>query len=159
MRLVKYASSPEFKRIKECLAVFILAKDSPVSILEDWIDEINKLGKGKGPSSFNFYPSEQDGKCHELCIGVATHKFGHNRDKNRNRTGFEGLMKDIIGQWLNCPITKNTILITTDWDDVAFIKQWIQILDNYTRDKNKKVKIYYFLNYPAGTYIQMYPRP
>lgn len=133
-------------------------KGSAKSILEDWIDEMNRLGKGKGPASFNFYPSEEGGVCHESCIGVATNPFGHNRDKNRNRTGFEGLMKDIIGQWFECDITRNTILITTDWSEDKFKNEWKQIIDSYTK-KNKKVKIYYFLDFPAGTYIQMYPRP
>ena len=131
---------------------------STKSILEDWIDEMNNLGRGQGPSSFNFYPSEEGGGCHESCIGVATNPFGHNRDKNRNRTGFEGLMKDIIGQWFECDITRKTILITTDWSEEKFNNEWKQIIDSYT-NKNKKVKIYYFLDYPVGTYIQMYPRP
>ncbi len=133
-------------------------KSSAKSNLEDWIDEMNKLGKGQGPSSLNFYPSEKGAVCHESCIGVATNPFGHNRDKNRNRTGFEGLMKDIIGHWFNCDNTRNTILITTDWSEDKFKNEWKQIIDSYT-NKNKKVKIYYFLDFPVGTYIQMYPRP
>jgi len=134
---------------------------SAKSILEAWIDDMNKLGKGNGPSSFNFYPSEDGGVCHELCIGVATKKFGHNRVQNTNRTGFEGLIKDLIGQWFRCSITRNTVILTMDWDEQAFVKEWIQILNEYVAasPRNKNVKIYHILDYPVGTYNQKYPRP
>lgn len=160
--LIRKDSSVSDENLQHLLKIDEFFKKKPngsaKSILEDWIDDMNKLGSGQGPSSFNFYPSEDGGVCHESCIGVATNSFGSNRDKNRNRTGFEGLMKDIIGQWFNCDNTKNTVLMTTDWDETVFNNQWKQIIDSYT-NKNKRVKIFFFLPFPVGNYIQMYPRP
>jgi hypothetical protein len=122
---------------------------------------MNKIGGGQGPSSFNFYPSDRSGDCKESCIGVATKKFGHNRVEKKNRTGFEGLIKDIIGQWFRCSITRNTVILTIDWDEPVFEKEWKQIIDEYVAAsaRNKSVKIYHILDYPVGTYIQKYPRP
>jgi hypothetical protein len=131
---------------------------STIKILEDWIDKINKIGTNKGPSTMNFYPSDKTGDCKILCIGVATKKFGHGRHKDKPRIGFKGLIKDIICQWLNCQITHNTIIITSDWDSDAFEKEWKQIIDSYCSNSSKKVKIYQFLDSPVGSYLQKYPQ-
>jgi hypothetical protein len=135
------------------------SKKSIKKILEDWIDELNNLSNENGPNSFNFYPSTRFGSCCSVCIGVATKKFGHNRDQDKPRTGFKGLIKEIIGQWLSCSNTNDTIIVTVDWDEEVFEKEWKPIIDRYTSNQNKNVKIYYFLANQVGYYLQQYPRP
>jgi hypothetical protein len=105
---------------------------------ENLIDQLNK--NSSGPSSFNFYPSDKDGACHKFCFGVATKKFGHSLEKNR--TGFKGLIKEIIGYWLTCGnINQTTIIHTLDWDEEAFEKDWEGILNKY-KSNGKEIKIY-----------------
>jgi hypothetical protein len=121
--------------------------------LESLIDTLNS---GAGPSTFNFYPSKRRVGCHEFCLGIATKKFGHNRDRVSNRTGFKGLIKELISYWLSCgSINKTTIIITTDWDDQDFEDDWINILDSYVK-KDKRVEIYQVLE-RQNAYLLKYP--
>jgi hypothetical protein len=130
---------------------------STKKILEDWIDQINSHEKGKGPNSFNFYPSKNSVSCCNLSIGVATKKFGWSREKDKCRTGFKGLIKDIIGHWFRCKNTNKTILLTTDWDKDAFEDGWKQIIDDYVDGTGNEVEIYYLLDKPVGSSILLYP--
>jgi len=99
-------------------------------ILEEIIDKY-AIGKG-GQGQMNFYPSEVYSPCMELCIGIATKGFGNKRDENNNRTGFKGLIKEIIEYWITCgSINKRTILFTTEWRDDDFVGNWKGIVDKY----------------------------
>jgi hypothetical protein len=110
-------------------------------ILEDIIDK-NANGRGS-QGKMNFYPSPPPStSCMQLCIGIATKKFGHKRDEIKNRTGFKGLIIEIIEYWIGCGNTNNkTILFTTDWDNVVFNENWKGIVDKY-KSQGKEVKIF-----------------
>lgn len=130
---------------------------STKKILEDWIDQINSLEDSKGPNSFNFYPSTNSASCCNLSVGVATKKFGWSREKDKFRTGFKGLIKNIIVHWFRCNNTQKTILITTDWDEDAFDDGWKQIIDDYVNGTGNIVEIYYLIKKPVGSSILIYP--
>lgn len=69
-------------------------------------------------------------------------KFGHKRDEIKNRTGFKGLIIEIIEYWIGCGnINNKTILFTTDWDNVVFNENWKGIVDKY-KSQGKEVKIF-----------------
>ena len=110
-------------------------------ILEDIIDK-NANGRGS-EGKMNFYPSPPPStSCMKLCIGIATKKFGHKRDENKNRTGFKGLIIEIIEYWIGCGnINNKTILFTADWDNVVFNENWKGIVDKY-KSQGKEVKIF-----------------
>jgi hypothetical protein len=114
--------------------------------LEDLIDSLNGFSKSKSDKksehSFNFYPSDIDGGCHSFCLGIATKKFGHKRDENKNRTGFKGLIKELISYWLTCNLNKTTIILTTDWDNDVFKELWKDIIESNRRKYNHEVEIY-----------------
>ena len=95
------------------------------------------------PGTFNFFPSDKPGgACHEFCFGIATKKFGHNRDVDKNRTGFKGLIKEIVGYWLSCgDINQTSIIHTFDWDEDDFVNNWENIINKY-KSKGKNIKIY-----------------
>ena len=125
-------------------------------------DIINELSQGKGNAKMNFYPSNKTGDCHTYCLGIATKKFGHHREKvdDKNppdglKTGFKGLMINIIGYWLTCSINKTTVLVTLDWDDEAFVKDLEHIINKHIIS-GKKVKIFEILE-RNRTYICRYP--
>jgi hypothetical protein len=108
-------------------------------ILEEIIDK-NAFGRG-GQGQMNFYPSEINSPCMELCIGIATKGYGNKRDEKNNRTGFKGLIKEIIEYWISCgSINKRTILLTTEWRDEDFVENWKGIVDKY-KAKGKQVII------------------
>ena len=110
-------------------------------VLEDFIDN-NSSTKSQPGTSDHFYPSlNKDGDCKEVCVGVATKSFGSKWDEDRLRTGFKGLMKEMIQYWENCgSINKTTILLTTEWRDVDFNNDWKDIVDNHV-NRGKKVII------------------
>ncbi len=119
---------------------YIKKPRSAKKILEDIIDNYSNNNRSKGV--MNFYPSNISAPCMELCVGVATKKFGFKRDDDKNRTGFKGLITDIIKYWLNCgSVNTRTILYTTDWDPQAFSENWKSIIDTY-KAKGKFVKVY-----------------
>ena len=114
-------------------------KQSVKKTLEELIDKINNK---KGNLSINFFPSKTDGACHEILLGIATKKFGHNCDKAKLRTGFEGLIKNIIICWLRCyEVNKSTTIITMDWDEPNFARDWLEIIESY-KSKGKKIRIF-----------------
>jgi hypothetical protein len=123
---------------------YIKKPRSAKKILEDIIDNYSNNNRSKGV--MNFYPSNISAPCMELCVGVATKKFGFKRDDDKNRTGFKGLITDIIKYWLNCgSVNTRTILYTTDWDPQAFSENWKSIIDTY-KAKGKVVKIFFVLD-------------
>ena len=126
-------------------------------VKKDYENLIDRLNSGSGPGTFNFYPSDKtDGACHKFCFGIATKKFGHNRELDKNRTGFKGLIKDIIGYWLSCGnINQTTIIHTLDWDEEDFVKDWEDIINHY-RNNGKNIKIYE-ISEREGTATLKYP--
>ena len=64
-------------------------------------------------------------------------------------------MINIIGYWLTCSINKTTVLVTLDWDDEAFVKDWEHIINKHIIS-GKKVKIFEILE-RNRTYICRYP--
>ena len=122
--------------------------------LENIIDHINT--SSSGTTSFNFYPSDNSTDCKEYCLGIATKKFGHDRLKDKNRTGFKGLIKELVQYWLKCGrINQTTIIIVTDWDGEEFEKEWLDII-NARVATGKTVKVYQILNNKTS-YLQHYP--
>ena len=122
-------------------------------ILEDIIDR-NATGRG-GQAQMNFFPSEPGGGCFELCIGIATKGYGYKRDIAKNRTGFKGLINEIIEYWFRCgSVNKKTILLTTQWKDDDFEEKWKSKVDAY-RALGKQVIIIevwkenYIVRYPS----------
>jgi hypothetical protein len=115
---------------------------SPIELLETIIDKFNS---DKGISSNrNFYPSTKKIDCKEMCLGIATKGYDYKRDVKRNRTGFKGLIKEIVKYWINCgAINKTTIILTTEWRDKAFKDDWLEIVDTYKK-RGKKVVIIEF---------------
>ena len=123
---------------------------------EDVIDTINS-GGFSGVGSFNFYPSTNSIGCCELCFAIATNKFGHEYKKDKSRTGFKGLIKELIKYWLGCnAINKETVILALDWDDEVFNKEWKEIVDHYRIQLNKTVKIYEIIE-SSNSYIERYP--
>jgi hypothetical protein len=110
-------------------------------ILEDFIDDDSST-KSQSGGSYNFYPSlNKDGDCKEICVGVATRSFGSKWDDDKLRTGFKGLMKEMVQYWENCgSINKTTILLTTEWRDFDFNNDWKDIVDNHV-SRGKRVII------------------
>lgn len=112
------------------------------NLKKDYENVIDLLNSRSGPGTFNFYPSENGGSCHPFCFGIATKKFGHNRELNKNRTGFKGLIKELVAYWISCGnINQTTIIHTFDWDEEDFIKDWEAIINSY-KNKGKIIKIY-----------------
>jgi hypothetical protein len=108
--------------------------------LEDLIYSINNRSQGAGNT--NFFPSNLNGKCQSFCLGVATKKFDHKREKDRNRTGFKGLIRELIAYWFTCNVNQKTIILTTDWDNEAFEDEWKAIIQAYKNNTRHEVEIY-----------------
>jgi len=117
---------------------------SAKEILEYIID--NFANNKNGQSVMNFIPSKPGGDCRSLCVGMATQAYGGKRDLKKHRTGFKGLMIDIIRCWIRCgSINTKTILFTVQFNNQHFDENWRSILDTY-KAKGKVVKIFYVLN-------------
>jgi hypothetical protein len=145
-----------FPELEHELNSHLLENSKPKSakkILEDIIDR--NASKSGGQPQMNFYPSEKKVGCFELCIGIATMGYGFKRDDEKNRTGFKGLINEIIEYWITCgSVNKKTILLTTQWKDDDFEEKWKSIVDAY-RAKGKQVIIIevwkenYIVRYPS----------
>jgi|LakMenE18May11ns_1017448.scaffolds.fasta_scaffold9726857_2 hypothetical protein len=117
---------------------------SAKKILEDIID--NFANNKNGQSVMNFIPSNPGGNCMPLCVGMATQAYGGKRDEIKHRTGFKGLMIDIIRYWIRCgSVNTKTILFTVQFNNEHFDENWRSILDEY-KAKGKVVKVFYVLN-------------
>jgi len=132
------------------------AKDSAKEIkriFEDLIDKFNRNG-GTG-SNINFYPSENTIGCKIFCLSIATDKFGWRLRKNQRRTGFKGLIKELLAYWYLCGATNQiTIIITLDWDDEEFNKEWRSAIEAYA-SRGKTVKIFEVIE-SQGAYIERF---
>jgi hypothetical protein len=104
----------------------------------------------------NFYPSASEVGCMEFCFAIATNKFGHEYKKDKKRTGFKGLIKELIKYWLSCSSTnKETEIIVLDWDSEAFEKEWKGIVDHYCSKLSKQVRIYEIME-SDNSYVKRY---
>jgi hypothetical protein len=141
----------------ELQKVLEILKSKPGNLkkeLENIIDNINT--SFSSPGNFNFYPSDSSTDCKEYCLGIATKKFGHDRLKDKNRTGFKGLIKELVQYWLECGrVNQTTVILVTDWDSGEFQKEWLDIINTRVRT-GKSVRIYEILN-DKTSYLQRYP--
>ena len=136
---------PELKTIDPHLDELFFKKEGLTSkdiekLFKDIIDGIRR--NKNAFSDMNFYPSDQSTNCKNICISIATDKFGWKYNIDTCRTGFKGLIKELIQYWLKCgAVNQKTVIITLDWDDKDFDKDWKNIVDAYV-SKGKVVKIY-----------------
>jgi hypothetical protein len=136
-----------FPEIEHQLRNDLDEKNKPKSakkILEDIIDKnANKVKSKESGAKLNFYPSPLEyGDCEELCIGIATKGYGYKKDDNNKRTGFTGLINDIVEYWITCGVkNKRTILFTTEWRYDDFNKKWKGKVDRY-KENGKEVLIF-----------------
>lgn len=103
--------------------------------------------------SMNLYPSDKKGSCQSFCLAIASKKF----DKPRKgmESGFRGIMLEMAAYWFSClSVNKETLILTSTWDNAVFEESYKKIIDNYTRVHNKRVYIIevgptgFFLRYP-----------
>ena len=131
-------------------------KNEIKTVIEFLEELIKYMGHYGSYGSFNFFPSDAAGSCHELCIGIATKPFEHKYYKNEkgNRTGFKGMIKEIIAYWFNCyDKNKTTLLITPEWRETVFQENWKKIIDAYVK-KGRKVIIIEIIS--LNDYIRRY---
>jgi len=115
---------------------------SAKELLDKIIDKLNS--NNEDGNKMNFYPSDKETNCKQLCLGIATKGYECKREEKKNRTGFKGLIKVIVKYWINCgSINKTTILLTTEWRENSFKNDWVEIVDSYKK-QNKKVIIIEF---------------
>jgi len=118
-------------------------------------------------NKINFYPSETlGGGCQSICVGFATKGFNSDRDKKK-RTGFKGLMQDIIIYWLNCGkcsansrlCNRTTILFVTEWNSSSFKNSWEKIIDGYCTYSTTNISHMVFVIEisPNGDFFTHYP--
>jgi len=151
----------EIPELKELFPHFpeMLSKEKMASakevkrIFEDLID---KLNRGDVPDSdINFYPSNNTTNCKRFCLSIATDKFGWRLRVDQRRTGFKGLIKELISYWYRCgAINQTTIIITLDWDDEEFDKEWRGAIEAYA-SRGKTVKIFEVIE-SVGGYLERY---
>ena len=100
-------------------------------------DVLSEIIESESPdSNYNFIPSLKNSECSRLCVGIATEEMGANK-KGDKRVGFDGLMRLTIENWLNCnEVNNTTVLITANWDEKKFDRDWLNIIN--TRVKNGK---------------------
>ena len=99
-----------------------------------------KLGKNGGDFNMNLFPSDHYGACQSFCLAIASKKF----DKPRKglESGFKGLMLEMIAYWFSCiRINKQTLILTSCWDDEIFEENYKKIIDQYVQAQNKSVII------------------
>lgn len=113
---------------------------SATELLEEIIDKLNSSNNNE--SDLNFYPSDKSGNCKIKCLGIATKGYDYKKDEKKNRTGFKGLIKDIVKYWITCgAINKITVLLTTEWREKAFNDDWKAIVDSYKKQGKKIIII------------------
>ena len=121
------------------------------SLKEVLIDTIHAEGHH---DRYNFIPSDNKIPCNNLCIGIATEEMGANI-KGPLRVGFDGLMRLTIKNWLNCnEINNTTVLITANWDENKFTRDWLSIIK--TRVSNGK-KVLVLQVSKNGEFLIQYP--
>jgi len=122
--------------------------------IEDKLKDLrNQLDSNNGRSTMNLFPSNNKGACHSFCVAIAIKKF----DKPRKglESGFKGLILEMAAYWFSClNINRDTLILTTSWDNQSFEENYKNIIDQFTRVHNKYVYIIEvgptggFLRYP-----------
>ena len=122
--------------------------------IEDKLKDLrNQLDSNNGQGTMNLFPSNNKGACHPFCVAIAIKKF----DKPRKglESGFKGLILEMAAYWFSClNINRNTLILTTSWDNQSFEENYKTIIDQFTRVHNKNVYIIEvgptggFLRYP-----------
>jgi hypothetical protein len=116
------------------------SNEKPRSIEDKLKDFRNRYDSRYGQTAMNLYPSDNKGACHPLCLAIANKKF----DKLRKGldSGFKGIMLEMAAYWFSClSVNKKTLILTSTWDDEFFVKNYKNIIDQYTRVHNKRVFI------------------
>ena len=134
----------EFLPLIEHLLEGIHPNSKEMKSASDLLDEIiDKINSKTGNSiDMNFYPSDNTVNCQEKCLGIATKGYDYKRDEKKNRTGFKGLIKDIVKYWISCgSVNKSTVLLTTEWREKAFKDDWSAIVDTYKKQGKKIIII------------------
>jgi|688.fasta_scaffold340579_2 hypothetical protein len=150
---------PELRAIEPHIDDILLNKETLTSkeidkLFQNIIDNFNRDKSRLG--DLNFYPSNQTTNCKKNCLSIATDKFGWKYRKDKCRTGFKGLIKELIEYWFHCgSINEKTVIITLDWDDKDFERDWKKMVDAYV-SRGKIVKIYEVIE-SKGEYILRYP--
>jgi hypothetical protein len=118
-------------------------------VLTDIIDS-----EGQG-THYNFIPSDKENNlCRYLCIGIATEEMGANK-KGKVRVGFDGLMRLAIENWLNCnQINNTTVLITANWDETKFNRDWLSIINTRVKSGKRVLVLQVSKN---GEFLIQYP--
>jgi hypothetical protein len=122
--------------------------------IEDKLKDLRDRYESKyqGPS-MNLIPSDIKGACHSFCLALANKKF----DKLRKGMdcGFRGIMLEMSAYWFSClAVNKETLIVTSSWDNDVFDEQYKKIIDSYTKSHNKTVVIIEFG--PTG-FFKRYP--
>jgi hypothetical protein len=122
--------------------------------VEDKLSDLRNRYESKyGSSTMNLIPSDKKGACHTFCLAIANKKFDKlRRDLN---CGFRGAMLEMSAYWFNClSVNKETLIITSSWDNDIFEEQYKKIIDSYRTAHNKAVIIIEFG--PTG-FFKRYP--
>ena len=114
--------------------------------------------------SFNFIPSAgPNGSCSSCSLTIIADGFGRNSlfHPIRYRTGRISFVKAILllsAYWFAClKINEENLILTPDWNDEDFERNYKPIIDNYCNFNQKKVFIVevsnggLFLRYPYST--------
>ena len=117
--------------------------------------------------SFNFIPSAgPNGSCSSCSLTIIADGFGRNSlfYPIRYRTGRISFVKAILllsAYWFAClKINEENLILTPDWNDEDFERNYKPIIDNYCNFNQKKVFIVevsnggLFLRYPYSTIEQ-----
>ena len=117
-----------------------LNKEKARSIEDKLKDLRNRYDSRNGQFTMNLYPSDRKGSCHSFCLAIANKKF----DKPRKglESGFKGIMLEMAAYWFSClNVNKQTLILTSTWDNDIFDENYKNIIDQYTRVHNKRVFI------------------
>jgi len=101
-------------------------------MLDDLLNDLSRIQR-QGQGSFNLYPSKNSISCQSNCIGIATKDFGHAKGANF-KSGFKGVILDLIAYWLGCFNTNQfTLILTPDWNTTNFEKEWAEIIQSHCK--------------------------
>ena len=126
------------------------------------------IGGGFGNNgSFNFIPSfGPNGSCSSCSLTIIADGFGRNAlfypvRYNKGRITFVKAILLLSAYWFAClKINEENLILTPDWNDEDFERNYKPIIDNYCNFNQKKVFIVevsnggLFLRYPYSTIEQ-----
>jgi hypothetical protein len=114
--------------------------------------------------SFNFIPSAgPNGSCSSCSLTIIADGFGRNSlfhpiRYNTGRISFVKAILSLSAYWFAClKINEENLILTPDWNDEDFERNYKPIIDNYCNFNQKKVFIVevsnggLFLRYPYST--------